>query len=110
MSDFSTWMSDFYNSDVGFLQLGCRILTTRMSDFNNSYVEFFTTARMSDFNNSDVEFFTTRMSDFNKSDVGFSKDFDVGFSTTRMAPTSFRRYHFQPSKVLIKPQISRANQ
>ena len=29
----------FYNSDVGFLQLGCRIFTTRMSDFHNSDVE-----------------------------------------------------------------------
>ena len=32
-------MSDFYKSDVGFLQVGCRILTSRMSDFYKSDVE-----------------------------------------------------------------------
>ena len=30
---FTTRMSDFYNSDVGFLQLGCRIFTTSLLDF-----------------------------------------------------------------------------
>ena len=34
MSDFTRQMSDFNNSDVGFLQVGCR-----MSDFNKSDVE-----------------------------------------------------------------------
>ena len=76
--------SDFYNSDVGFLQLGCRIFTTRMSDFYNSDVGFLQlgcqifTTRMSDFYYSDVGFlqlgcriFTTPMSDFYDSDVGF---------------------------------------
>ena len=29
-------MSDFYKSDVAFLQVGCRIFTSRMSDFNKS--------------------------------------------------------------------------
>ena len=28
-------MSYFYYLDVGFLQLGCRIFTTRVSDFHN---------------------------------------------------------------------------
>ena len=32
-------MSHFYKSDVGFLQVGCRILTSRMSDFYKSDVE-----------------------------------------------------------------------
>ena len=45
-------MSDFNKSVVGFLQLGCRIFTSRISDFTNFVVEF---------------------------------------STTRMAPSSFRR-------------------
>ena len=74
MSDFlTTRMSDFYNSDVGFLQLGCRIFTTWMSDFNNSDVGLLQLG---------CRILTTRMSDFNNS--------DVGFSTTQMAPTSFR--------------------
>ena len=64
-----TGMSDFHNSNVGFLLLGCQILATRMSDFYNSDVGFY---------NSDVgflqlgcRFFTTRMSDIKNSDVGF---------------------------------------
>ena len=35
MLDFTSQMSDFNNSDVGFLKVGCR-----MSDFNKSDVEF----------------------------------------------------------------------
>ena len=42
---FTTRMSDFYNSDVVFLQLGCRIFTTWMSDFHNFVVGFSTTQR-----------------------------------------------------------------
>ena len=48
-------MSDFYKSDVEFLHVGFRILTSRMSDF------FQVGCRIS----------TSRMSDFYKSDVGF---------------------------------------
>ena len=55
-------MSDFNKSDVGFLQVGCRILTSRMSDFYKSDVG----CRMSDFNKPDVGFLQVgcRMSDF----------------------------------------------
>ena len=34
------WMSDFYKLDVGFLQVGCRIFTSRMSDFYKLDVGF----------------------------------------------------------------------
>ena len=54
-------MSDFNKSNVGFQQVGCRILTSRMSDVG---------CRISDFNKSNVGFqqvgyrmFTSRMSD-----------------------------------------------
>ena len=62
MSDVGCRMSDFYKSDVGFLQVGCRILTSRMSDFYKSDVG----CRMSDFNKPDVGFLQVgcRLSDF----------------------------------------------
>ena len=53
-------------SDVGFLQVGCRIFTSRMSDFNKSDVGFLQVGcQMSDVG--------CRMSDvgFLKSDVGW---------------------------------------
>ena len=59
---FTTRMSDFYNSDVGFLQVGCRIsklccliFTTRMSDFHKSDVGFLQLG---------CRIFTTLLSDF----------------------------------------------
>ena len=58
-------MSDVNKSDVGFLQVGCR---------------------MSDFNKSDVGFFTSRMSDVGIKQVG-CRIFKVG---CRMAPISVR--------------------
>ena len=60
-------MSDFNKSDVRFLQVGCRISTSRMSDFYKSDVGFLQvgcrilTSRMSEFYMSDVG---CRMSDF----------------------------------------------
>ena len=68
----TSWMSDFNKSDVGFLQVGCRILTSRMSDFYKSDVG--------------CRILTSRMSDFYKSDVE-CRIFKVG---CRMAPISFR--------------------
>ena len=67
-------MSDFYKSDVGFLQVGCPIFTSRMSDFNKSDVGFLQVGR---------RIFTRRMLD-----VG-CRIFKVG---CRMAPISFRTY------------------
>ena len=51
-------------SDLNKLDVGCRISTSRISDF---------TSRMSDFNKSYVGFLQVGcpMSDFNKPDVGF---------------------------------------
>ena len=65
-------MSDLYKSDVGFLQVGCRIFTSRMSDFNKSDVGFLQVG---------CRIFTRRMLD-----VG-CRIFKVG---CRMAPISFR--------------------
>ena len=88
MSEFYYSNVGFCNSDVGFLQLECRIFTTRIWDPS------FATRRTSDFHNSDVGFlllgygiFTTRMSDFYYTNVAFLQlawmsDFynsDVGF-------------------------------
>ena len=72
MSDF--YMSDVrflqvvcrisFKSDVGFLQVGCRIFTSRMSDFNKSDVGFLQVG---------CRIFTSRMSNVGvlKSDVGW---------------------------------------
>ena len=64
MSDFNKSDVGFLNSDVVFLQLGCRILTTRISDFHNSDVGF---------PQLGYRILTTQISDFHKSNVGFSK-------------------------------------
>ena len=53
---FTTRMSDFYYSDIVFLLLGCRIFTTRMWHFCNLHGCRIFTTRMSDF--------TTWMPDF----------------------------------------------
>ena len=63
--------------DLNKPDVGCRISTSRMSNFYMSDVR--------DFNKSYVGFLSSRMSDFYKSDVGFVQ---VG---CRMAPISFRR-------------------
>ena len=90
-------MSDFYKSDVGFLQVGCRISASRMSDFCKSDVGFLQVGcRIS-------TSFTSRMSDFNKSDVGFlqvgCRIFKVG---CRMAPISFRTNKTYPLHLNVR--------
>ena len=69
-------MSDFNKSNVGFQQVGCRILTSRMSDVG-------------------CRILTSRMSHFYKLDVGFLQ---VG---CRMAPISFRIFVTKDSKHLV---------
>ena len=64
-------------SDVGLLQVGCRIFTSRMSDFNKWDVGFLQVG---------CRIFTSRKSDFHNSDVE-CRIFKVG---CRMAPISFR--------------------
>ena len=93
-------MSDFNKSNVGFQQVGCRILTSRMSDVGCRIL----TSRMSHFYKSDVGFLqvgcrilTSRMSDFYKSDVE-CRIFKVG---CRMAPISFRKKGFRKTKTVI---------
>ena len=100
---------DFNKLDVGFKQIGCRMSTSRMSDF---------TSRMSDFNKSDVyksdfnkpyvgflqvgcRILTSRMSDFYKSDVE-CRIFKV---ECRMAPISFRTNESQSRQSEAKCQL-----